>query len=319
MNGFLAGSLVKGSPSASTAIQRSSVHYFQRPDATRAQVDPSATALSGVDWRLQLDRQNGEHWTGSIWLAEVTKGFEINDLGFSWNREHIDWGFRAGYREVRAGRIFRDYDIGFNTFYNFSHEALDDAGRGARGGVPTRTVTFGLNSRFTFLNYHGGNVDLSYQPGFYSRTATRGQPVMIQPGTLGGRLGYRADRRRDTNFDRGLNSTRAAHDSGRELSVDGTLGLRPSSQFSLSIGPRFTVQTDRAQYVGSTGALPLRAHVRAPLPVRRPLAQVSLGGDARRLHVHPDADVPGLRAVVPFLGRLHPLPAAGPSRAPTSS
>src|SRR6185503_15630245 len=80
--GFLAGSRVQGAPAALVAIQRSSIHYFQRPDATRARLDTTATSLSGAEWRMQLDRQNTENWTGSVWTAGVTKGFEVNDPGF---------------------------------------------------------------------------------------------------------------------------------------------------------------------------------------------------------------------------------------------
>ena len=83
LNGFLAGSHIRGSTESMIRIQRASNHYFQRPDDTRASVDSAATSLSGAEWRLQLDRQNTEHWTGAVWLAEVTRGFEINDLGFS--------------------------------------------------------------------------------------------------------------------------------------------------------------------------------------------------------------------------------------------
>ena len=40
-------SSVWGRASAIEAIQRSSTHYFQRPDATHVEVDPTRTSLSG--------------------------------------------------------------------------------------------------------------------------------------------------------------------------------------------------------------------------------------------------------------------------------
>src|SRR5690606_17132347 len=50
--GFLAGTHVNGSETAITRLQRSSHHYFQRPDAYRLEVDPTATTMSGLEWRL---------------------------------------------------------------------------------------------------------------------------------------------------------------------------------------------------------------------------------------------------------------------------
>ncbi|MBI4522102.1 MAG: hypothetical protein HY701_14795 [Gemmatimonadetes bacterium] len=256
LHGFLAGSQVQGNPEALVAIQRASNHYFQRPDATRAHVDSSATSLGGVEWRLQLERQNTEHWIGAIWLAEVTRGFEINDLGFSGTRERLDGGFRAEYREIQPGRIFRDYSFSFNTFYNFSHEALDDVGSWRSWRRAYVAGTFNLGSRFTLLNYNGGDVNLSWQPDLYSRSATRGGPVMIQPGSLGIRMGLHSDRRRPTSFNVGFNVSRSSRDSGNEVSVNAGVNLRPSSQLQLQIQPRFSVESDGSQYVTSTATLP---------------------------------------------------------------
>ncbi|MSR35088.1 MAG: hypothetical protein EXR95_00380 [Gemmatimonadetes bacterium] len=124
--GYLAGSYVRGDQAAITRIQRSSVHYFQRPDATRFALDPTATSISGRDWRLTLEKRNGEHWTGSVWAAEVTKGFEVNDLGYSTRTEVLDGGAAVSYREIRPGSVFRNYNIGVRSIRNWSHEALDD-------------------------------------------------------------------------------------------------------------------------------------------------------------------------------------------------
>jgi hypothetical protein len=123
--GFLAGSHVRGDEEAITRIQRASNHYFQRPDATRFGLDPSARSMTGAEWRLQLERRSGD-WTGAVWAAEVTKGFEINDAGFSGTAERVDGGFRVGYQEIQPGRLFRNYSINLSSFHNWSHEAFDD-------------------------------------------------------------------------------------------------------------------------------------------------------------------------------------------------
>ena len=259
LNGFFAGSRVSGNPGALLRIQTASNHYFQRPDATRAQVDSAATSLSGAEWRLQLDRQNTAHWTGSIWLAEVTHGFEINDIGFSRNRERLDGGARFGYREIRPGRIFRDYNIDFFTFYNFSHEVFDDSLSWDSWRRAYTAGQFNLGGRVTFLNFHRANLDASWQPDQYSRDATRGGPVMIRPGGRSLRVGFNSDRRKALRVNVGFSVENRSRDSGDEISVDGSVGFRPSSQITVDVQPRFSVQTDRSQYVGSTSVSPYEA------------------------------------------------------------
>ncbi|NIP58998.1 MAG: hypothetical protein GWM92_06985, partial [Gemmatimonadetes bacterium] len=57
--GFLAGSHVRGDSTALIRIQRSSTHYFQRPDARYVEIDSAATSMSGAEWRLQFEKRRG--------------------------------------------------------------------------------------------------------------------------------------------------------------------------------------------------------------------------------------------------------------------
>jgi hypothetical protein len=253
--GFVAGSRVQGSPEALVAVQRSSVHYFQRPDATRARVDSSATSMMGAEWRLQLDRQNTEHWSGSLWHAGVTKGFEVNDLGFSTNRERLDGGAGLGYRELTPGSVLRNFNVGLRTVYNFSWEALDDASSWDSWRRAYTNGNFTLNGGVTFLGYKSLNGNLSFQPDLYSRTATRGGPVMIQPGNLNLQIGGSTDRRRPTSFSTGFRYTRANRNGGDDWAVDANVSLRPNSRVQVEIQPEFEIQKDAAQYVANTGTL----------------------------------------------------------------
>jgi hypothetical protein len=59
-------SRVSGSTEAITATQRRSTHYFQRPDADHLEVDTTATSLTGYSVNLQLAKQGGQHWRGSL-------------------------------------------------------------------------------------------------------------------------------------------------------------------------------------------------------------------------------------------------------------
>lgn len=109
VTGQLVASRVEGSAAAITETQRSSVHYFQRPD-NAATVDSSATAMSGVGALLDVGRHAGA-WIGGIRYAIRSPGFEVNDLGFqTWAGQ----GFGRAHvtrRWLRGGRMFNWFQV----------------------------------------------------------------------------------------------------------------------------------------------------------------------------------------------------------------
>ncbi|MBT8335573.1 MAG: carbohydrate binding family 9 domain-containing protein [Gemmatimonadetes bacterium] len=255
LGGFLAGSHIRGDSTAMIRVQRASNHLYHRPDATRLSVDSAATSLSGLEWRLQLDKQNGRHWTGGIWLGQVTSGFEVNDMGFSQNSEKLDAGMRVSYREIEPGSIFRNYNISFFTFHNWSHEALDEAGSWDSWRRAQTAGSFNIHSRGELLNWWGVNADLSVNPNNYSRNATRGGPVMQDPGSARASLRFNSDRRKALSFGFGGDYRTGFRDSGGNWGVGAEVQYRPSPRVELSMQPRWSKATDAAQYVTSTGTL----------------------------------------------------------------
>ena len=222
LSGFFAASHVRGSPEAMVGIQTASNHYFQRPDATRASVDSTATSLTGAEWRLQLDRQNTMHWIGSVWLAQVTRGFEINDLGFSTTRERLDGGWRFGYREIRPGSLFRNYSVQLRTIVNFSHEALDEPGSWSSWRRAYTGGNFNLDAQGTFLSFHEASLNLTWQPDLYSRSATRGGPIMVEPGNYGIGFSFNSDRRQSLSGNVGADYKRATLGTGDSFEINGS-------------------------------------------------------------------------------------------------
>jgi Domain of unknown function (DUF5916)/Carbohydrate family 9 binding domain-like len=253
--GFFAASNVRGDSTAITRIQRSSNHYFQRPDATRLSLDPQATSLTGAEWRLTFERRRGDHWTGSVWAAEVTPGFEINDLGFSRSSERLDAGARVTYREIIPGSVFRKYDITFLTFQNWSHEALDNAFSASSWRAAQTAGTFSIRSSAQFLNWWDVRVDGSWSPQTISRTATRGGPLMMSPGSFRGGFRVSSDRRSALSFGMDTNLTRGFKDSGQSFRAGMDVTFRPSPRMELRVRPGYSAQSTAAQYVASTSVL----------------------------------------------------------------
>ncbi|MEX2465582.1 MAG: DUF5916 domain-containing protein [Gemmatimonadota bacterium] len=247
--GFLAGSHVRGDEAAITRIQRASNHYFHRPDATRFEVDPAATSISGAEWRLQFERRSGEHWTGAVWAAEVTQGFEINDAGFSGTQERVDGGFRIGYREIQPGDVFRNYNITFNTFHNWSHEAFDDVLSLDSWKNARTNGSYNLNTHAELLNYWSLRANASYSPQQMSRTRTRGGPMMIVPASTSFSVNVDSDRRKRVSFGSNVQVGSDRIGDGGSYSVRGSARLRPTDNVELSLNPRFESSRSSDQYV----------------------------------------------------------------------
>ncbi len=108
----LAGSHLRGSRDAITAAQRSSLHYYQRPDASHVEVDTSRTNLSGYSLRLQAGKEAGR-WQYTAAFERVTPGFDVSDMGF----QRVGGGahyveFFGKYLQARPRWIFRNFDLG---------------------------------------------------------------------------------------------------------------------------------------------------------------------------------------------------------------
>ena len=250
--GFLAGSRVSGTEASIIRYQRSPNHYFQRPDAHNLEVDSTATSMVGAEWRLQFERRSGEHWTGAIWAAQRTPGFEVDDIGYGRASERLDGGARVTYREITPGRVFRDYQFRFNTFHNWRHEALDHPfSWSSWWDRAHKSGRFSLTSGATLLNYWGGEISIGYSPEYYSDSATRGGPLMVSPADGSISVNINSDQRRP--FSIGPRAElEVADGGGRSLSLRSAFRWRPTSAIEIDVEPEYEFSRDPAQYVATS-------------------------------------------------------------------
>ncbi len=249
--GFAGETWVNGSTTALLDVQTSSTHFFQRPDATRFSVDSTLTSLSGLNWQVQFERRSARHWTGAVWLGQSTPGFEAGDFGFWRDSERINFGVRLGYQEISPGSLFRDYRITVRNFYNFRHEALDDAFSLSSwthaykgGGVFT-------DANFQFLNYWNLNLDIRLRPQSLSDTEARGGPLMTDPASNGFEASLATDFRQPLALVGFLDYNKRSL-GGYRFQTGVQVLLRPAPNWELSFRPTYTRDKDPAQYVETT-------------------------------------------------------------------
>jgi hypothetical protein len=254
--GYFSGSHVRGDSVALIRIQRASNHFFQRPDARTVAVDSSARSMSGYDWRMTLDKRRGTHWTGSLWAAQVSPGFEINDVGFSTRQEVLDGGARISYREIVPNRLFRAYNVNVSTFHNWSHDAVAGRFSPAAWGRAHVSGSVSVQGNVEFLNFWRIETNLTYRPELTDRNGTRGGPLMLNPRSVEGRISLNTDRRRKLSIRPGINLETGAMGVGNEASFGMGIGWRPSARLELDVEPRYQRSTIGAQYVATSTALP---------------------------------------------------------------
>ncbi len=237
VTGKLAGSWMKGNAAAIDNLERSSQHYFQRPDARHVRLHPGATSMQGWTGSVNLNRQRGNvTFNASLW--GTSPGFESNDVGFQTGGDIAGTHAVVLYRKPSPDRWTRSrYAWAAKwTTWNFARQIQGNGWNGEAG--------FTTMSYWSFWFNGGGNW-----PGQDDRL-TRGGPAAI--GLAGGFLnlgGYSDSRKKiSLNYYYGQGSNRAG---GWNKQGNVGMNLKPSSSFTISTGPSVNRSRGIAQYVQS--------------------------------------------------------------------
>ena len=234
--GWFGGTQVAGTPADMLRLQTSSMHYFQRPDATGLGVDPNATSLSGWGGRLSFAKQNG----GFLFLAQagaLSPGFDPNDIGYQSSGSNIiNLSVLPAYQWTKPGKVFqqaliflgaaRNYDFGGIKFYE--------------GWLASVLGTF--------RNFWSFNTMFAYNPDTLTYRLTRGGPLALNPG------GWELDLSVDTDSRRAIvlgtnNVFYRQPGVGSTLSTGLSLRWKPGTNVSVSVGPQYYRETNAAQWV----------------------------------------------------------------------
>ncbi len=248
--GFLAGTHVQGSTEAITRLQRSSRHYFQRPDQNYLRFDPTRTSLSGLEWRLEFERLSAEHWTGAVWLAQRTPGYDPNDIGFYNATERLDGGVSLTYSEEAPGTIFRNYSITATTVHNWRHSAAYDIFSADAWGHAHKAGRFTLETEANFMNYWSFETNYTYRPAMLSDTLTRGGPLMVNPGSHNFTSTLYSDPRQFIAFEFESTLEDNMRGGGTIFSRVG-LNARPTNGLTLNLDLQYEAVRDTRQFVMS--------------------------------------------------------------------
>jgi hypothetical protein len=235
--GHVGFSRVAGDTAAIARIQRSSAHFFQRPDADHLEMDPTRTSLSGWSAALRGGKRTGTwRWNHGVWFD--SPGFELNDVGIQGRSDDIAGWLELFYHDTQPGEVFRNW---FAGILNENHWNFD----GQR-----RFSNLFLYSEWTLLNFVNGWLETGRDFRSLHDELTRGGPLMEYPTgwwVAGGvfsnynspnRIGTRAAGWRDEQ-------------GGWEYRIDPELHVQATERLGLSLTPRWIRTREARQFIDS--------------------------------------------------------------------
>ena len=236
ISGWLGGTRVEGSVADILRLQNSSMHYYQRPDATHVEVDPLATSLSGWGGRLSFAKQGGNVLFNAAFGA-LSPGFDPNDIGYQYaGSDKINYHIVPGYSWTKPGKVFQQVVVLGGVFGNYDFEG----NKIWEGSL--------LYIQGMFRNFWSFTTMLAHNPKTVSNTLTRGGPLALLPWGWQVDLELETDSRRPVVIE-GQSTVYTRPDFGQEWSVSAFLRWKPGSNLSLSAGPILARETNPIQWV----------------------------------------------------------------------
>ncbi len=237
ISGVFTTSYVQGDAAAITRTQRTSTHYFQRPDATHLDLDPTATSLGGYFGFLDAVKQSGA-FGAKVAVGVASPGYEVNDLGFQSDADRLILDTNFQYTQPNPGRYLRNWNVrgSPDAVWNYAGDRVHGEING--------------NINVQLLNYWGGGIRLAYNPRNDDDRLTRGGPMARKPSRFGWSLSVNSDSRRSVVGRFGYDG---ASDEAGGWSQDLSLNLtaNASEQVEIRLGPSLSRRYETAQFVGA--------------------------------------------------------------------
>jgi hypothetical protein len=233
---------IQGQADALERIQRSNAHLFQRPDQPRVRLDAGRTSLGGTQIRAGLDKVAGRHW---LWGGNVmieSPEFEPTDFGQLRYAGDIQANTRLTYRETVPGRLFRAYSFGLNG----GSASYFDTALGAR-------VNLNSSADFTLHNFWEFDLEHTLNLRGQDVQQTRGGPSMGTPRGWSAVANLRNSNASQLRWS-GEGNVRRNENGDTGSGVSGSISVRPSPSWQLTLFPEYSQEVFTRQYVATRGS-----------------------------------------------------------------
>jgi hypothetical protein len=240
LRGYLGFSALSGDAAAIDRVQRSGVHFFQRPDADYVRYNPNRTSLTGSVADLWFRKTSG-NWLFDIETGWESPGYDPNDAGRLGNADGRTGFAGLIYRQTKPRGKFQSYSFSMSTFAEF------DFG----GDRQVMFVEPAVN--LTFRNFWTIQSYFDFYPRAFDHSATRGGPTTATPQQWNYviRLGNAFGAKTSWNFRVYYGEDEL---DGQTYRLSGGLSIRPSTRFQFSATPNYVRWGIPRQYVTTFGS-----------------------------------------------------------------
>ena len=254
VSGYFAASQVDGTAAAIAATQRSSVHGYQRPDASLG-FDSTRTSLSGYTAQVGVSKNGGDitrFWTG---VKRTSPGFEINDAGFLTRADiqsYSNW-FQLAYNKPTTW--YRKMFVNFNQWTNWN-----------TGGMLT-DMGGNINAHAQLTNQWWGHFgyNLNNVGAIYDDRAARGGPAVRRLFNKSFWAGVETDQRWRAAPNLFVNGQFKDASGSWNYEIDQSTAIRVSDRLQLNLGASFFRGVNDAQWNGNFDTLGVKHYTFARL------------------------------------------------------
>ncbi|MGQ0538843.1 MAG: DUF5916 domain-containing protein [Gemmatimonadaceae bacterium] len=241
-SGYAAASRVDGSADAIARTQRSSVHYYQRPDDA-IEYDSTRTSLNGYTGQLALNKRGGGPWRFFMGGWYRSPGLEINDIGFIQNVNNMGVSIWHALMLNQPRAFYRRFQVNLNAWHAWTTDRLS-TGPGAN---------INWNTQLKNMWHMGSGIGVERHG--VCGACTRGGPFVRESNSMFSWLWVEGDSRKRIypGFDVNVNRSDEGRSSG--LGFGTRANLRVASRFSASLGMQYDRNIDDNQWYGNFGAL----------------------------------------------------------------
>ncbi len=236
ISGWSAMSYVQGTQARISALQQSSRHYFQRPDAPEVTFDPNATSLTGFGSRYYLNKQKGKSFLNAA-VGFMDPRFDVSDVGFQTRSDVINSHVGAGYKWTNTTKWRKYQDVMGAVF-----ESWDFAGNPIWGGGYAAGST-------EFYNNYSWNYSVAYNPETITNRLTRGGPLMKNKPGYEATMYFDTDNKDMLFYSISGYSYTQPEAAALNWNVFPAVEWKPVSNLVFSVGPGYEKVKSTAQYV----------------------------------------------------------------------
>lgn len=238
ITGYWAGSSVRGSVEAIDALQRNSVHYYQRPDADHIEYDPLKTSMNGHAGQIGFQKIGGKRVRFSFNGNYKTPGFDTNDVGYVRRSDAIQQSSWVQFRWETPTKVYRTFRLNLNQWggWNFAGQR--------------RSLGTNVNAHIVLpSNWAIGSGVNANTTGIDDR-ATRGGPAFRSAG--GGNVWYYVESDSRKAFSGAwMGYYWRDREASSEYGFDPRITWRPTSSLSVSGGVNFSKADNHSQWVAN--------------------------------------------------------------------